>query len=108
MIGLHSDFASVMIRETMTAVEPFEDWSRVRSPSRAARRLKQGHRQNIVHRYKPAAFQINGVIYAHPEIVRELRANSALENSKASLADATNNPVPLTLSDAGSDAEGRS
>ena len=32
---------------------------------------------------------------------------SVLENSKAGLADATNNPVPLTLSDAGSDAEGR-
>ncbi|MBN9453296.1 MAG: HD domain-containing protein [Bosea sp.] len=31
----------------------------------------------------------------------------ALENCKARLADATNNPVPLTLSDAGSDAEGR-
>lgn len=24
-----------------------EDWSQVRSPSRAARRLAQGHRQNI-------------------------------------------------------------
>lgn len=35
------------------------------------------------------------------------KALSALENSPASLADATNNPVPLTLSDAGSDAEGR-
>lgn len=35
------------------------------------------------------------------------RARSVLENSKAGLADATNNPVPLTLSDAGSDAEGR-
>lgn len=70
------DFASTMIRETMTAVEPYEDWSRVRSPSRAARRLKRGHRQNIVTRYKPAAFQINGVIYAHPEIVRQLRAHT--------------------------------
>ncbi len=71
-----SPFGGVPIRETTTAVTEFEDWSRVRSPSRAARRLKQGHRQNIVHRYKPAAFQINGVIYAHPEIVRELRAKT--------------------------------
>ena len=31
----------------------------------------------------------------------------AIESSGPKLADATNNPVPLTLSDAGSDAEGR-
>lgn len=73
---LLGDFASTQIRKTATAVETVEDWSRVRSPSRAARRLKQGHRQNIVTRYKPAAFQINGVIYAHPEIVRQLRAHT--------------------------------
>lgn len=65
-------FGGVEIRETMTAVEKVEDWSRVRSPSRAARRLKRGFRQNIVTRYKPAAFNINGVIFAHPEIVRTL------------------------------------
>lgn len=64
----------VEIRETLMATEPFEDWSRVRSPARAARRRRQGHRQNIVHRRKPAAYQINGVIFAHPDIVRQLRA----------------------------------
>lgn len=31
-----------------------EDWSKVRSPSRAKRRLKQGHRQNI--KYFPIEF----------------------------------------------------
>lgn len=66
-------FGGISIVETLTATEPFEDWSRVRSPSRAVRRLKRGFRQNIVHRRKPAAFQINGVVYAHPEIVRQLR-----------------------------------
>lgn len=69
-------FSGIEIRETMTATEPYEDWSRVRSPARARRRLKQGHRQNIVHRRKPAAYQINGVIFAHPEIVRQLRAQT--------------------------------
>ena len=34
------------------------------------------------------------------------RARSVLEDRSLGLADATNNPVPLTLSDAGSDAEG--
>lgn len=76
MRALFGDFASTQIRETASAVEKIEDWSRVRSPSRAARRLKQGHRQNIAIRYKPAAFQIDGVIYAHPEIVRQLRAHT--------------------------------
>lgn len=67
-------FGGVKIVETMTAVEPFDDWSRVRSPARAARRLKRGFRQNIERRYKPAAFQIAGIIYAHPEIASALRA----------------------------------
>lgn len=66
-------FGGVNVVETMTAVVPFEDWSRVRSPARAARRLKRGYRQNIDRRYKPAAFQIGGVVYAHPEIVRAMR-----------------------------------
>lgn len=34
-------------------------------------------------------------------------ARMVLENGPATRADATNNPVPLALSDAGSDAEGR-
>lgn len=70
-------FIGPEIRETATAVEAFEDWSRVCSPSRAARRLKRGFRQNIERRYKPAAFQIAGVIYAHPEIVKALRERVA-------------------------------
>jgi hypothetical protein len=33
------NFSGIEIRETVTAVESYEDWSRVRSPSRAIRRL---------------------------------------------------------------------
>lgn len=75
-MGLFPSFGGTSVHETLSAVEPYDDWSRVRSPSRAARRLKQGHRQNIERRYKPAAFQINGMIYAHPEIVRQLRLHA--------------------------------
>lgn len=60
------------IIESPHMTESFEDWSRVRSPARAARRLKRGYRQNIVCSRRPCAVQINGVIYAHPEIVERL------------------------------------
>lgn len=35
------------IIQSLAMTREVEDWSRVRSPSRAARRLKQGHRQNV-------------------------------------------------------------
>ena len=38
--------------------DPYEDWSAVRSPSRARRRRKQGHSQRIVNRYRA-----NGTVY---------------------------------------------
>ena len=72
-------FGAVQIVESAHMTEPFEDWSRVRSPARAARRLKRGFRQNISYGRKPCAKQINGVIYAHPEIVRQLRASISSE-----------------------------
>lgn len=66
-------FGAMQIVESLHITTPFEDWSRVRSPARAARRLKRGFRQNIVYGRRPHAVQINGVIHAHPEIVRQLR-----------------------------------
>jgi hypothetical protein len=51
-----------------------EDWSQVKSPSRARRRMKQGHRQRI--RYlalpDPKVFVIDGTIHGHPETIRLL------------------------------------
>lgn len=48
-----------------------EDWSRVRSPARARRRMKRGYRQNVRHYDAPSpkAFFIRGVMYCHPEMV---------------------------------------
>jgi hypothetical protein len=42
--------AGVRIIESLHMVDRVEDWSRVRSPGRAARRRRQGHRQNLVIR----------------------------------------------------------
>lgn len=56
-----------------------EDWSRVRSPSRARRRMRRGFRQNV--RYydapTPKATIIGGVMYVHPDMLDEImrRAN---------------------------------
>lgn len=66
----------VRVIEDEAAHELIEDWSNVRSPSRAARRRRQGHRQNIKTVVKPLAFAIDGgrTIVAHPALVAELRA----------------------------------
>lgn len=40
-------FNAVRVIEDRTLVDMVEDWSRVRSPSRAERRRRLGHRQNI-------------------------------------------------------------
>ena len=50
-----------------------EDWSGVRSPSRAIRRRRQGHRQNIRHRIvpDPNAYEFGGGLHMHPETLRE-------------------------------------
>jgi hypothetical protein len=61
--------------------EQVEDWSRVRSPSRARRRQRQGHRQNVVMRQVPRkeAISIDGgsTFIVHPvvadQIAREMR-----------------------------------
>lgn len=51
-----------------------EDWSAVRSPSRAARRRRQGHPQRIryVERPKPRLYQIGNKLVGHPETIRQL------------------------------------
>lgn len=65
------------IVESLLMVEKVEDWSKVRSPSRARRRLCQGHPQNIVVRHVPRKDAITmdgGITYhMHPETARECR-----------------------------------
>lgn len=62
---------------------PFEDWSQVRSPSRARRRMKRGHRQRI--RYldlpNPDVFVIAGRIHGHPETIRKMLELAAQKGS---------------------------
>ncbi len=68
-------FAAPRFVESILATEAAEDWSRVRSPPRAKRRLKRGFPQNIRHYRKPACFFVKAenVYYIHPELMRVLR-----------------------------------
>lgn len=61
--------------EDINMVDRVEDWSRVRSPSRAERRRRQGHRQNIriVAVPKKAAFMTPFGVVMHPAMAAELR-----------------------------------
>jgi len=63
-----------------------EDWSQVRSPSRARRRLKLGHQQRIRHLLVPRTdFVIveNRVVVCHPAMFNELKkALSSVPDAK--------------------------
>jgi len=65
------------IIESLHMTETVEDWSRVRSPSRAARRLRQGYRQNIrvLQLPRKEAISTDGgrTLIMHPELARQLR-----------------------------------
>lgn len=54
-----------------------EDWSQVRSPSRAARRRRQGHRQRIVYRQEPRReilyVEAQHAMFMHPVVLAEFR-----------------------------------
>jgi hypothetical protein len=54
--------------ESRFLVDVHEDWSKVRSPGRARRRRKHGHRQNIRvwETPKKEAYQIDGKLFVHP------------------------------------------
>lgn len=57
-----------------------EDWSQVRSPSRAVRRRKQGHKQRIRiwHKPDPKFYHLDdGTLIAHPETIRLAEAELA-------------------------------
>jgi hypothetical protein len=63
------------IVESLHLTVPHEDWSEVRSPSRAIRRMKYGHRQQIRHLQlpDPNAYRIGDTVHMHPETARQLR-----------------------------------
>lgn len=75
----------VIVDDNLT--ETVEDWSKVRSPSRAKRRMKRGFSQNVVYRKIPSdkiivmneplwgslsPSKASGVIYMHSEKFRQL------------------------------------
>jgi len=68
-------YPAMRVIEDPNMVETIEDWSHVRSPSRAARRLRQGHRQNIIYRTvpKPNGYVAGDTLIIHPETARQLR-----------------------------------
>jgi hypothetical protein len=83
---LNNPFAlsGMRIIEDATMVDAIEDWSDVRSPSRARRRMRYGHRQNIKIAYVPKKeiYQIGGGFHPvpggpafvmHPVMAEELR-----------------------------------
>jgi hypothetical protein len=77
-VGAVSRMGGVRIIEDATLVCRVEDWSRVRSPSRAARRRRQGHPQNIRTVEAPSADAITmdggRSFIMHPETARRLYA----------------------------------
>lgn len=73
--GRIGSFGGVRIIESTEMVDWHEDWSEVRSPARARRRMHK-HPQRIkrysVH--KTEAFQLpNGTLIMHPEMARKLK-----------------------------------
>lgn len=73
----HGTLAELRFIETPHAVTRVEDWSRVRSPSRARRRMRAGKRQNVVITETPAAYVANGTTFIHPDMAREFRRQVA-------------------------------
>lgn len=64
------------VESALMAIGPFEDWSQVRSPGRAARRRRQGHPQRIRYYYKPDPKLLrfpDGMVVGHPETIARIR-----------------------------------
>lgn len=75
-------YAGVKIIEDASLVDAVGlDWSGCRSPSRAKRRSKYGHRQRVKTAYAPknGAFSIDGgrTLFMHPVAARELAKGMA-------------------------------
>lgn len=64
-----------VFENALLTIGPFEDWSGVRSPSRARRRRVQGHRQNIryYHLPDPKLLKTPDGIFGHPATIAALR-----------------------------------
>lgn len=71
-IGLGPTF-----RPDANMIESYEDWSEVRSPSRARRRMKRGFKQRVQIKWRPRkdAVTIDGgrTYLLHPTVYQALR-----------------------------------
>lgn len=87
------------IVENSLLMESYEDWSQVRSPSRARRRMKLGHRQRVRYLQRPMrkGFEIDGVIYVHPEILREMKRSLAKRIDRDLEASFMGSIIPTAL-----------
>lgn len=67
-----SGFDIIVDDEKMTRL--VEDWSDVRSPSRAKRRMKRGFRQRVIYKKVPKTdvYQVGNSLIMHSEIKKEL------------------------------------
>lgn len=72
MLGMQMRFV-----EDRSLIEWREDWSRVRSPSRARRRMRRGFPQNIMRFAVPHPDvhhnKLTGTFYGHPETIAKLK-----------------------------------
>lgn len=82
-LGRVSTYGGIRLIADRHMVDVVEDWSEVRSPSRAARRRRQGHRQRIRYREFPKPDIIHlpgeGVMVAHPATIDKLYARLAAD-----------------------------
>jgi hypothetical protein len=78
-------YAGFDVYESIQMTDEMEDWSKVRSPARARRRRKHGHRQNILIYHVPSAkiYQIGNALHMHPETAEKLRQRISAEIDKS-------------------------
>ena len=66
----------VRVLESEHMTEVIEDWTNVRSPGRARRRMRQGHKQRVEHHTVPRrdVVSIDGgrTLICHPALMREI------------------------------------
>lgn len=82
-MNIFDPLGSGKIIESRDMVDPVEDWSGVRSPSRAVRRRKRGFPQRIKIVYVPKkeAISMDGgrTVVMHPDMAAELRRRIAVQ-----------------------------
>lgn len=98
---LPSDYMGFQLIEDRYMTIPHEDWSRVRSPSRAIRRMRQGHRQNVRHIQvpNPDLVRAGNMLIGHPETLRQL-VHKAQEQNRLESATPRTSPQSSTRTDA--------